>query len=96
MTFRQIKICLWVIAIVSTLVATIVTGEVSFNRGYKNGYEQGKSDIKTKYFTEDNKCTVMLDDGGSVDGYCIETGKPSYPSDFIGPIQNYNFKEENL
>jgi len=62
--------------------------------GNIGGYWLGKTETEKKYFTEENKCTVMLDEGGSVDGYCIETGQPVYPSDFIGPIQNYNFKEE--
>lgn len=70
MTHRQVKICLWVMA-----VTAAITGGIS---GYNHGVKDQTWYYEHKYFTQNNRCTIMLDNGGAVDGYCIEdeTSKP--------------------
>lgn len=45
--------------------------------GNIGGYWLGKRETEKKYFTPENKCTVLLDNGGASDGYCIEVQKPT-------------------
>ena len=75
---KKLKIWWWVFTLSAVLTSTIASSSMGYNLGLAVGYKSSADEMSevTKkisgWFSQKNVCSIILDDGVVVDGWCIE------------------------